>query len=134
MTLVVDAGFVVAALVDDGPRGRWAESLLPTAPLAAPHLMPVEAANILRRAVLAGTISEDSAQLVYEDLLRLRVALFGYDPVARRVWELRGNLTAYDGWYVALAEALDAPLATIDLRLTRAPGPRCAFEIPPAPP
>jgi len=49
VTLVVDAGFVVAALVDDGPLGRWADGLLVSGPLAAPHLMPVEAANILRR-------------------------------------------------------------------------------------
>ncbi|MGH4016911.1 MAG: type II toxin-antitoxin system VapC family toxin [Pseudonocardiaceae bacterium] len=86
MTLVVDAGVVVAALVDDGPDGRWAESMPAIGPLAAPHLMPVEAANILRRACLAGTLSPDSAQLAHADLLRLRVVLFGYEPVAERVW------------------------------------------------
>ena len=50
MSLVVDAGFIVAALVDGGADGRWAEELLAGTDLAAPHLMPVEAANILRRA------------------------------------------------------------------------------------
>ena len=132
MTLVIDAGVVVAALVDDGPVGRWAESMLAAGPLAAPHLMPVEAVNILRRACLAGTLSADSAQLAHADLLKLRVELFGYEPVAERIWALRGAVTAYDACYVALAEALDAPLVTIDLRLSRAPGPRCPFETPPA--
>jgi len=131
VTLVVDAGFVVAALVDDGPLGRWADGLLVSGPLAAPHLMPVEAANILRRAALAGTVTGDVAGLAHADLLRLRVELFGYDVLADRVWELRGSVTAYDACYVALAEDLDAPLATIDVRLTRAPGPSCAFETPP---
>jgi predicted nucleic acid-binding protein len=42
------------------------------------------------------------------------------------------NLTAYDAWYVALAESLGATLATVDLRLTHATGPRCAFATPPA--
>ncbi len=28
MTLVVDSGFVVAALVDGGPAGTWADELL----------------------------------------------------------------------------------------------------------
>jgi predicted nucleic acid-binding protein len=57
--LVVDASMVVAGLTDSGPGGRWAESLLAGDSLAAPHLMPVEAANILRRAALAGDISAD---------------------------------------------------------------------------
>jgi len=53
-----------------------------------------------------------------------------YAPLGPRVWELRENLTAYDAWYVALAEELGLPLATLDGRLSRAPGPRCEFTIP----
>lgn len=131
MTLVVDASFIVAALVDTGPEGCWAESLLAPEPLAAPHLMPVEVANILRRASLSGEISADTASLAHEDLILLRVELFPYEPFASRVWELRANATTYDAWYVALAEALEAPLATVDGRLSRASGPRCRFRTPP---
>ena len=47
MTLVVDASVVVAALVDGGDVGRWAEHVLTSDDLAAPHHMPVEVANIL---------------------------------------------------------------------------------------
>jgi predicted nucleic acid-binding protein len=133
VTLVVDASAVVAALIDGGPAGRWAERLLTSDHLAAPHLMPVEAANILRRAALAGTIYQDSASLAHADLLALRVELFPYEPLADRVWELRGNVTAYDAWYVALAEVLDAPLATLDGRLSAAFGPECPFLVPPRP-
>ena len=128
--LVADASLVVAALADSGKDGTWALELLATGPLAAPHLMPVEAANILRRAVLSGQISADAAALAHADLLALRVELFPYSPFAARVWELRGNLTSYDAWYVAVAEALGAKLATLDVRLSRARGPRCIFEIP----
>lgn len=131
MTVVVDASAVVTALVDDGPEGRWAASVLGSEPLAAPHLMPVEAANILRRAARAGDVSEDVASLAHRDLVDLRVELFPYEPLAGRVWELRGTLTAYDAWYVALAEEIDAPVVTLDLRLARAAGPRCAFLTPP---
>ena len=131
MTAVVDASVVVAALIDDGPVGRWAEELVASTPLAAPHLMPVEAANILRRAALAGDVSDDIASLAHADLVALAVELFPYDVLAERVWELRGAVTAYDGWYVALAESLKAPLATLDDHLTRAPGPRCSFIGPP---
>ena len=131
MTLVVDAAAVVAALVDDGPEGRWAEGMFAGATLAAPHVMPVEAANILRRATLGDRLTDGVAALAHADLVALPVALFPYAPVADRVWSLRAAVTAYDGWYVALAESLDAPLVTLDQRLARAPGPRCRFEVPP---
>lgn len=128
--LVTDAALVVAALVDSGPDGTWAEELLAADSLAAPHLMPVEVANILRRAVLSGDISADTASMAHVDLLDLRVELFPYGPFAARVWELRRNITAYDAWYVALAESLDGTLATLDVRLSRASGPRCTFQTP----
>ena len=131
MTLVVDAGYVVAALVDSGSDGTWAEEQMAGADLAAPHLMPMEVANILRRAALAGDITADTAALAHGELLELSVALFGYAPFASRVWELRDTVTAYDAWYVALAEALHADLATVDRRLSRAPGCVCSFRTPP---
>jgi len=131
VTVVVDASAIVAALVDSGQDGEWATTELLREDLAAPHLMPVEAANILRRAVIAGDLSVDVATLAHDDLARLRVELFPYEPHAGRVWELRDNLTAYDAWYVAVAEALDAPMITLDRRVARATGPRCSFRLPP---
>ena len=131
MTLVVDASLVVAALTGGGDTGRWAEGILLSDHLAAPHLMPVEAANILRRAVLAGDVSRDVASLAHADLQSLRLDLFPYAPVASRAWALRDNLTLYDAWHVALAELLGAHLATIDRRLARAAGPECGFVLPP---
>ncbi len=129
MTLVVDASMVVAALVDSGTDGRWAEALLASGPLAAPHLLMVEAANILRRSAASGAISAEQASMAHADLLDLRVELFPYAPFAARIWELRENVTCYDAWYVAVAETFDAPLATLDGRLANAPGPRCRFMV-----
>jgi len=129
VTLVIDASTAVAALIDSGTDGRWAESLLASDSLAAPHLLTAEASNILRRSALAGAISGQDASLAYSDLLDLRVELFPYAPFATRIWDLRDNVTCYDAWYVALAEALNAPLATLDARLARASGPRCRFLI-----
>lgn len=131
MTVVLDSSVVVAALIDTGPVGMWAEALLVSGPLAAPHLMPIEAANVLRRSALAGDISADVASLAHEDLLSLRLELFPYSLCATRVWELRSNITAYDASYVALAETLGARLATLDTRLSRTSGTRCEFAVPP---
>jgi predicted nucleic acid-binding protein len=128
--LVIDASLVVAALIDTGKDGTWAHELLGTDQLVAPHLMPVEVANILRRAALDGDLSADSAALAHADLLALPIDLFPYGPFSSRVWELRANLTCYDAWYVSLAEALGARLATLDVRLRRSRGPRCLFETP----
>lgn len=132
MTLVIDSSAVVSALIDSGSLGAWADQLLAAEDLAAPHLMPVEVANVLRRAAAAGEVSADSAALAHADLQALRVELFSYEPFAPRVWELRANVTAYDGWYVALAESLGAKLATLDRRLARATGPCCTFVVPPS--
>lgn len=131
MTLVVDSSVVVAALMDNGAAGAWAEGLLSAGHLAAPHLMPAEVGNVLRRAALAGDVAAVDASLAHEDLTSLRVELFPYNACAARVWELRENVTVYDACYVALAELLGAPLATLDVRLSRAAGPRCAFLLPP---
>ena len=49
---------------------------------------------------------------------------------AERVWELRGNLTVYDAWYVALAESLRTDLVTADQELRHAAGPRCLIRLP----
>ncbi|WP_281964812.1 type II toxin-antitoxin system VapC family toxin [Serinicoccus marinus] len=45
-------------------------------------------------------------------------------PMQRRVLELRHNATAYDAFYVALAEALGMRLLTDDQKFARARGGR----------
>ena len=127
---VADASVVVAALVDSGPVGAWSEDRLRDDRLAAPHLMPAEVANVLRHSELAGDLSADVTALGHADLADLPVDLFPYEPFAARVWQLLSNLSAYDAWYVALAEELDTSLVTLDQRLAAAPGPRCRFETP----
>lgn len=131
MRLVVDASVVVAALVDDGPTGRWALAELMSAQLVAPHLMPVEVMHALRRAVMAHDLSPEVAAPALGDLADLPVALFAFGPFADRGWELRATVTPHDAWYVGLAEALDVPFVTLDGRLAAAPGPHCTFRTPP---
>ncbi len=128
---VVDSSVLVAALLDDGHTGRWAEERLIESPLAAPHLAPVETSNILRRSRLAGDVADEEASLAHADLLELDIELFAFEPFGPRVWELRSNLTAYDAWYVALAETLGGALLTLDHRLARSPGIECSVELPP---
>ena len=128
--LVVDASVLVAA-VTEGPVAEWAVSQLARSEaLLAPHLVIAEAANVLRRARAAKELSSAAAAAAHSSLMDLELTLFGYAPFADRIWELTTNLSAYDAWYVAVAEAVEAPLATLDQRLTRASGPRCSFRLP----
>ncbi|MYE86689.1 MAG: type II toxin-antitoxin system VapC family toxin [Gammaproteobacteria bacterium] len=130
MTQVVDASVLVAALVDDGEDGRWSEISIGRDALVAPELLLVESSNILRRLERAGIISNIEANAAHSDLLRLDVELFPFAPFAERVWALRGNLTGYDAWYVAVAERFECPLLTLDRKLSRATGPMCEFLVP----
>ena len=127
MTIVVDASVIVAALVDTGREGRWAESLIASETLIAPELAMVEATNILRRLELADELSSLESGLAQQDLMSLNIDLFPFHPFADRIWELRRNITSYDAWYVALAEALDCSFATLNLKLKNANGIRCDF-------
>ena len=131
MTTVVDASVLIAALVDESSDGRWAQSTLAEGNLAAPELALVEATDVLRRMEQSEKISRVEATFAHTDLLLLDVELFPFAPFAERVWDLRGNVTSYDAWYVALAEALNCPLATLDLKLSRAYGPQCQVVVPP---
>lgn len=127
---VVDGSVLVAALVDSGRDGRWAEGVLEDDDLAGPELTLVETANVLRRLERAGRMSRLEAVGAHRDILRLDVELFPFRPFADRVWELRDNLTSYDAWYVAVAESLGCRLATLDRKLGLADGPTCEIVVP----
>ncbi len=131
MTLVVDSSAVVAALTDGRVDGEWARTAMQDEALVGPAHVYVEVSNVLRRLVLAGLYPRDVAVLAHEELIRLRIRTFEFQPLAARVWSLHPNVTAYDAAYVALAEDLSLPLLTVDRRLARANGPTCEFLTPP---
>lgn len=99
--------------------------------LVAPHLVLAEAANALRKLESAAVLGRLESTSAHADLTRLDLQLVAYEPFADRVWALRANLSAYDAWYVAIAELADVPLATLDRRIAGATGPTCEFVLPP---
>ena len=122
---------LVAALLDSGRHGAWAESVLARGSLCAPHLVRVEATNIFRRLERTKQITTPEANAAQDDLTQLDMELYAFEPFAERVWELRHNVTSYDAWYVALAEALKVPLATLDQALAKSQQATCEFLTPP---
>jgi predicted nucleic acid-binding protein len=123
--IVIDASAAVLGLLNDGD----ARAMLRDASLACPHLADAEVAQALRAQVLRGRVEEEDASRALTTWGRLGVERLGISGLLPRIWDLRENLSAYDATYVAVAEALAAPLVTADARLARAPGPRCTVTV-----
>jgi predicted nucleic acid-binding protein len=128
--IVLDASAVLEALLRT-PAAAAVERWLfdPGGVLCAPHLLDVEAAQVVRRYAARGAIDGERGRAALADLAALPLHRYPHDVLLPRVWELRDNLTAYDAVYVALAEALDAPLVTRDARLAAATGHRARIEL-----
>lgn len=90
--------------------------------LWAPAVVDAEVGHALRAGVRRREIERSLAEEALEDLMAMRLERVSHRFLAERAWQLRDNLSFYDGLYVALAEALDAPLLTFDARLAKAPG------------
>ena len=97
--------------------------------LHAPHLLDVEIAQVVRRYAAAGEIDQERGREALADLSDFPLRRYPHDILLPRIWDLRYNLTAYDAAYVALAEALDAPLLTRDHRLAAAAGHHARVEL-----
>jgi predicted nucleic acid-binding protein len=122
--IVIDASVLATALGDDGSSGDRARLRLLGETLAAPELVDLEVMSVWRREIR----DNRRAALALTDLEQAPIIRCPHAPLLARCWELRDNLTPYDAAYVALAELLDAPLLTADLRLAGAPQIRCAVE------
>ena len=128
--LVVDAS-CIAEIVLAGPDAEPVRERLESDPeLAAPHLVDAEVLGVVRRAHLRGELDRTAAQQAIDDLESWPATRVDHRPLLDRAWQLRDSLSAPDALYVALAEALDATLLTLDRRLPRANGPRCQVDIP----
>ena len=127
--LVVDASVLAPALADDGPDGDVARARLRAQTLAAPELIDLETASVIRRQLLNGDLDARRAGLALTDLAQAPLRRAPHRPLLERCWQLRDNLTVYDAAYVALAELLDAVLVTADARLAGAPGLRCEVDV-----
>jgi predicted nucleic acid-binding protein len=129
--IVLDASAVVAVLVGPGQGAELIREKIetPGQSLHVPHVMDLEVLHSFRRQLLLGTLSRERSSEALDDLENIMFVRYPHAALVDRIWSLKDDLTAYDAAYVALAEALDAPLVTMDARLARAPGIRAAVEV-----
>jgi predicted nucleic acid-binding protein len=130
--MVLDASVLVDFLVDSD-RGQAVRRRLEETPgwLWAPAVIDAEVGHALRAEVRRRSVPARIADEALEDLMAMQLERVSHRFLAERAWQLRDNLSFYDGLYVALAEALDAPLLTADARLAKAPGSLAQIELVP---
>ncbi len=128
--IVVDASAVLEVLLNtrDG-AGIAARLFTAGETLHAPHLLDLEVTQVLRRYARSGELTVQRGMQALEDLVDLPLVRYPHEFLLGRIWELRDNVTAYDAAYLALAEALAAPLVTRDAALASSRAHRARVEL-----
>lgn len=121
MRLVVDASAIAEVVLRTELSTPFLHVMRsPDAEMHVPALCDLELVSVLRGALLRGSLTADRAEEALADYLSLPLKRHSHERLLWRIFELRENFSAYDGCYVALAEALDATLVTGDRRLAAA--------------
>jgi predicted nucleic acid-binding protein len=127
-SIVIDASTAIGALlpaltpVDTLERFvAWRQA---GAAILAPPLFLAECTSVIRRYVHTTLLTADEGVTALDDLAALEVTIVPDTFVRCRAaydWAARlGQVRAYDGFYLALAHELAAPLFTGDRRLANA--------------
>jgi predicted nucleic acid-binding protein len=128
--IVVDASAMLEILLlTPAARRVGARLFVHGETLHAPYLLDIEVAQGIRRYCLTEKLDAARGQAALQDFAGFAFIRHPHTPFLPRIWELRMNLTAYDAAYVALAEALEAPLITRDAALGRSSGHRARIEV-----
>jgi predicted nucleic acid-binding protein len=127
--IVVDASCLYEVVIDTERAESIRTRLAADPDHAAPHVVDIEVFSLIRRDNLTGQLDDTLAGLAVEDLRSWPGERYGHRALLERAWELRHTVRGWDAAYVALAEALDATLFTLDQRLANAVGPRCPIEV-----
>jgi predicted nucleic acid-binding protein len=127
--LIVDASCLYEVVVDAAQAEQVRERLSRDPDQAAPHVIDVEVLSIVRRDHDLGRLDATAARQAVEDLRDWPGERFGHRSLLERAWELHADVRSWDALYVALAEALDATLITLDRRLGRVTGLACTVDV-----
>jgi predicted nucleic acid-binding protein len=126
--IVADGSALVIAVADTTERGDRVRSWLAEGAIA-PHLVDAEVGQAIRGLVRRRLLDTDAALRSLRAAEHLVLDRFPHPPLRPRAWELRDNVSFYDGLYVALAERTGLNLLTADVKLSGATGPRCLVEL-----
>jgi predicted nucleic acid-binding protein len=126
--LVVDASCLYAVVADGAGAEEVRHRMADDDPVA-PHVIDAEVLGVIRRDLQLGRLDATAADQAIVDLRIWPGERFAHTLLLDRAWDLRANVRSWDALYVALAEAVSAPLLTLDRRLAGAPGIDCPVEV-----
>lgn len=127
--IVVDASCLFEVVADTPRAAEIADRLAADPDQAAPHVIDVEVLGVIRAQHLQGRLDATAAGQATTDLRDWPGERFSHRWLIDRAWQLRDSVRGWDAFYVALAEAFDATLLTLDARLARAHGPACRIDV-----
>jgi predicted nucleic acid-binding protein len=127
--LIVDASCLFEVVADTPRAAEIAGRLAADVDHAAPQVIDVEVFGVIRTMCLRGALDTTAARQAVADLRDWPGERIDHRWLIDRAWELRDSVRGWDAFYVALAEAFDATLVTLDGRLARAHGIRCRVEV-----
>lgn len=126
--IVLDASAAADLLLNIEPQADVIATRIDGETLHAPHILDAEVFHVVRNRAGRRVLSEWRAGEALEELRDLQLTRYPVWPLLERMWDLRATLPAFDAAYVALAEALKAPLLTTDGRLARTRGHTARIE------
>jgi predicted nucleic acid-binding protein len=126
--IVVDTSAMVEYLVGVDHLGETVSEVVIGQSIVIPHGLDLEFTNVLCRLVRSGHTSAAAAHLALATLRSMPITRHPHTSLLDRIWELRDNMWPYDAAFVALSEALGAPLVTVDSKFEGVPGLRCEIR------
>ncbi len=117
--IVIESSAMVDALVDE-PANPELLAVIADSELHAPSLIDYEVASALRGHALGGKLTVRQLEDAADDFGSLLVTRYPLSSMMRPVLDLRSNFTVYDAAYVVLAQVLEVPLVTSDMKLVGA--------------
>lgn len=95
---VFDASVLIDALLVTGPAGDDARDVLRSLPvLHVPSIFTAEATSTIRSMQARGDVSPGVARGALAKIKVVQTVQYPFEPFLDRVWELRGNVTVYEG-------------------------------------
>lgn len=129
---VIDASIVVRLLLNRREDAVLRERFGRQRHVHAPALIDAEVTSVIRGLLMTSKpgiqITVERAEEVLEDFADLPLVRYPMQPYQRRALSLRDNFTAYDAFYLALAESLSMPLLTDDPKSRKAPAQPADIE------
>lgn len=120
-TVVVDASVAAKWLIEEEGTAAALRLRSPDYELVCPDLLFLEVGNVVWRKVRSGEVDEQAGRRMVAAILDAPLEVEPAAALLPAAWEIavRHDRTVYDGVYLALAVALEAPLVTADRRLVR---------------